>query len=58
MHMVRHQMPFNDLAFFLPCQRMKYFSQLATRLTKQHFASSLRHERRMVFTVLARRDSL
>src|SRR5215470_2437817 len=34
MHMVRHQVPFDDLALFLTCQRMEDFSQLPTRLTK------------------------
>src|ERR1700730_14546291 len=36
MHMIRHQVPFDDLAFLLPCQRMEDFSQLPTRLTKEH----------------------
>src|SRR5499425_3408893 len=42
MHMVRHQVPFDDLALFLTCQRMEDFSQLPTRLTKEHFATSFR----------------
>ena len=41
MHMVRHQVPLQNLALFLPGQGMEDFSQLPTRLSKQHLASAL-----------------
>ena len=44
MHMVRHQMPFDNLAFLLPGQRMENLSQMTTRLPEYYFAPSLGHE--------------
>ena len=41
MHMVRHQVPLQNLALFLPGQSVEDFSQLPTRLSKQHLASAL-----------------
>jgi hypothetical protein len=40
--MIRHQMPFDDLALLLPGQGMEDFPQLTTRLPEPHFAPSLR----------------
>jgi hypothetical protein len=54
MHIVRHPVPSDDLAFLLPCQGMKDFSELPTRLTKEHFASSFGNEYHMVFAVPSR----
>ena len=51
MHMIRHQMAIQNLAFFLPGQGMKDFSQVPTRLPEQHFAPPLGHENYMVFAV-------
>jgi hypothetical protein len=42
MHMVRHQMPFDDLALFLPGQSVKNLSQLPAHLPEQYLAPSLR----------------
>jgi hypothetical protein len=42
MHVIRHQMAIENLALFLPGQRMEDFSQVPTRLPEQHFAPSLR----------------
>lgn len=53
MHMVRHRMPFDDLEFLLPCDRMNNTS-LPSALTKQHLALSFGSEHHMVFTVPAR----
>src|SRR5215471_184157 len=46
MPMVQHQMAFQNLAFFLPCQSMEDFPQLTTQLPKYCLASSLgdKHE--------------
>src|SRR5437870_9335251 len=41
-HMVRQQVSLNDLALLLPRQCVKYFSQLASCLAKQHLAPPLR----------------
>jgi hypothetical protein len=54
MHMIRHQVPFDDLAFLLQCQRMEDFSQLPTRLTKEHSVSSFGNKHHMVFAVPSR----
>ena len=51
MHMVRHQVSLQNLALFLPGQRVEDFSQLPTRLSKQHLAPSLGDEHDMVFAV-------
>ena len=51
MHMVRHQVPLQNLALFLPGQGVENFSPLATRLSKQHLASSLGNEHDRVFAV-------
>jgi len=41
MHMVRHQVPLQNLALFLPGQGVENFSQLPTRLSKQHLRRRL-----------------
>jgi hypothetical protein len=51
MHMVRHQVSLQNLALFLPGQCVEDFSQLPTRLSKQHLAPSLGDEHDMVFAV-------
>src|SRR4029077_15101108 len=51
MHMVRQQVPFHNLALFLPGQSVENLSQLPTRLSKQHLAPSLGNEHNMVFAV-------
>jgi hypothetical protein len=40
-YMVRHQVPLQNLALFLPGQSVEDFSQVPTRLAKQHLAPSL-----------------
>ena len=42
MHVIRHQMAIQNLALFLPGQRVEDFSQVSARLSKQHLAPSLR----------------
>ena len=54
LHMIRHQVPIQNLALFLPGQSVEDFSQLPTRLSKQHLASSLGSEHDMVFAVPSR----
>ena len=47
-HMVRHQMAFNDLALLLPSQRVEDCTQLPTRLAEDGFAASLGYEHNVV----------
>ena len=51
MHMVGHQMPFQNLAFLLSGQRVKNFAQLPTHLSEQYLTPSLGHEHHMVFAI-------
>ena len=51
MHVVRQQMPFENLALLLPGQRMEDFSQMTTNLPEKHLSPSLGHEHHMVFAV-------
>jgi hypothetical protein len=51
MHMVRHQMPFDNLALLLPGQGVKDLAQLAAHLSEQYLAPSLGHEHNMIFTI-------
>jgi hypothetical protein len=53
MDVIRRQMAIQDLALLLPRHRMEDFSQMPTRLSKQHLAPSLRNEHDMVFAVLS-----
>jgi hypothetical protein len=50
-HVIRHQMAIQNLALFLPGQSVEDFSQVSTRLSKQHLAPSLGNEHDMVFAV-------
>src|SRR5260221_5095053 len=50
-HMVRHQMPFENLALLLLGQRMENLPQMTARLPEYHFAPSLGHEHNMVLAV-------
>src|SRR5215467_3548099 len=51
MDMVRHSMPFHNLALLLPGQRMKDLSQMTTHLYEEYSASPLGNEYHMVFAV-------
>src|SRR6266851_8841579 len=51
MHMVRHQVSFDNLTFLLPGQRMENRSQMTARLPEYYFAPSLGHEHDMVLAV-------
>ncbi len=51
MHMVRHQVSFDNLTLLLPGQRMENRSQMLTRLPENYFAPSLGHENDMVLAV-------
>jgi hypothetical protein len=51
MHVIRHQMTIENLALFLPGQRVEDFSQMPARLSEQHLAPSLGNEHDMVFAV-------
>jgi len=51
MDVIRHQMAIQNLALFLPGQRVKDFSQLSASLSKQHLAPSLGNEHDRVFAV-------
>src|SRR6266404_8499085 len=56
MHMVRHQVSFDNLTLLLPCQRVENRSQMLTRLRENYFAPSLGHEHDMVLAVPFRSD--
>ena len=47
MHVVRHRLPFENQAFFLPGQRLENLPPLAACLSEQHHASSLEREHRV-----------
>ena len=51
MHVVRQQMPFENLALLLPGQSMEDFSQMTTNLPEKNLSPSLGHEHHMVFAV-------
>jgi len=51
MYMIRHQVPFENLAFFLPRQGMENLSQLAAHSSEYHLAPSLGDEHHVVFAV-------
>jgi hypothetical protein len=51
MHVIRHQMTIENLALFLPGQRMKDFSQVSACFPEQHLAPPLGNEHHMVFAV-------
>ena len=51
MHMVRHEMPFENLAFLLPRQCMEDRSQLLTGLPEDGFPSALGHKHYVVLAV-------
>jgi hypothetical protein len=51
MRVIRHQMAIQNLASFLPGQRVKDFSQVPARLSEQHLAPSLGDEHPMLFAV-------
>ena len=53
MDMVRHQVPFENLAFLLPRQPMENLPQLAARLPEDGFPQPFRHEHNMVLAVPA-----
>ncbi len=50
-HLVRHQVPLNDLALLLPSQRVKDRAQLPARLAEDGFAPPFRHEHNLVLAV-------
>jgi len=49
MHVIRHQMPLQNLALFLPGQSVEDFPHVLTRLSKQHLAPPIGYEHDMVF---------
>src|SRR5713101_3205048 len=51
MHMVRHQMSFDNLTLLLPGPRVENRPQMLTRLPENYFAPSLGHENDMVLAV-------
>jgi hypothetical protein len=50
-HMVRHEVPFENLAFLLSGQRMEDLSQLLPGLPKDDFPSALGHEYYVILAV-------
>ena len=54
MHMVRHQVPLQNLALFLPGQSVEDFSPLPARLSKEHLAPPLGNEHDMTFAAPSR----
>ena len=51
MHMIRHQVPFDNLAFLLFRERMEDRHHLLTRLAEDHLPSSFGNEYHMVLAV-------
>ena len=51
MHMIRHQMAFNNLAFLLPGQRVEDCTQLPACLPKNGLPAPLGHENYVVLAV-------
>jgi hypothetical protein len=51
MHMVWHQVPFQNLAFLLACQTVEDLPQLTTHLPKDGFPSPLGDEHDVVLAV-------
>ena len=51
MHVIRHHMAIQNLALFLPGQRVEDFSQVSPRFSEQHLAPPLGDEHDMVFAV-------
>jgi hypothetical protein len=51
MHVIRHQIVIQNLALFLPGQRVNDFSQVLARLSEQHLAPSLGNDHDVVFAV-------
>ena len=51
MHMVRHQMTLDNLAFFLPGQRVKDRTQLPARLAENGLPTPLGHENYVMLAV-------
>jgi len=51
MQVIRHQVPIQHLALFLPSQSVKDVSQGSASLSEQHLAPSVGEEYDMVFTV-------
>jgi hypothetical protein len=48
MHVIRHQMAFNNLAFLLPGQRVEDRTQLPSRLSENRFPTPFGHENYVV----------
>jgi len=50
-HMVRHQVSFDNLALLLPSQRVEDRTQFSTRLAEDHFSTPFGYEHNMVLAV-------
>ena len=50
-HMVRHQVPLDDLAFLLLRWRVEDRSQLLARFAEDHLPSSFEHKYHMILAV-------
>jgi hypothetical protein len=50
-YVVRHQVPFDNLALFLPSQRMENRTQLPTRMAEDGFSPPLGHEHNVILAV-------
>ena len=51
-HIVRHEMPFQNLAFLLPRQRMENLPQMPARLPEDGFPPPLGYEHNMVLSLV------
>ena len=51
MHMVRHQMAFDNLAFLLPGQRVEDRAQLPARLPENGLPTPFGHENNVILAV-------
>ena len=49
MHMIGHQMPLNNFAFFLPCQFPENGTKFPQDLSIQGFLAAFRNKYHMVF---------
>ena len=50
-HMVRHEVPLHNLAFFLPGQSVENLSQMSARLPEDRLTPPLGHKHNMVLAV-------
>ena len=51
LHVISHQVSFDDSTFFLPCQFVKYASELATKFPIKHIAASFGNKDNLILAI-------